>query len=103
MAAESWTFETDRGDDVVLTLFTHAGQPPSVLVSIRDADASPVPTAEFTLAEAGRFRDVLRRACELGVQAADRSMAHGSTRPARGGLGAPLGGSRAHGGLGGLS
>jgi len=59
---------TRRGDVVVLSLFDHAGEDPSILVSIDDADDTCVPTAEFTLSEAGAFRDELRRLCEVGAR-----------------------------------
>ncbi|MHB1519304.1 MAG: hypothetical protein ACYCVN_12430 [Acidimicrobiales bacterium] len=62
-------FETDRGDVVMLHLVNFPGQAPTVLVQITDADESFVPTAEFTMAEAGAFRDALRQLCEAGSRA----------------------------------
>jgi hypothetical protein len=66
MAVESEKFRTLRGDELVVTLFTHAGEDPTIMVTLSDADDTPVPTAEFTLKEAGAFRDSLRRLCEEG-------------------------------------
>jgi hypothetical protein len=57
---------TARGDTIMLTLFINPGEDPSILVSVFDADESPIPTAEFTLPEAGELRDELRRLCERG-------------------------------------
>lgn len=62
------TAETFRGDRVAITLFTHADEEPTILISILDADDSVVPTAEFTLPEAGDLRDALRALCEEGTK-----------------------------------
>jgi len=51
-----------------MALFTHPGERPSILVTIDDAEDSAIPTVEFTLAEAGAFRDLLRELCESGTQ-----------------------------------
>jgi hypothetical protein len=64
MTVEQTTVSTRRGDEVTVTLFDHAGQPPTVLISVADADESRVPTAEFTLAEAADLREAIRRLCE---------------------------------------
>jgi hypothetical protein len=66
MAVTTEKFPTLRGDDVQVTLFTHPGEEPTILLTVIDHDESPVPTAEFTLAEAGELRDLLRRLCEQG-------------------------------------
>jgi hypothetical protein len=60
---------TRRGDMVRLSLFTHAGEDPTILVSVLDCDDSAIPTAELTLPEAGELRDRLRALCELGTRA----------------------------------
>jgi hypothetical protein len=58
-----WTL---RDDAVQVTLFTHADEEPTILLTVVDHDDSVVPTAEFTLSEAGEFRDLLRKLCEEG-------------------------------------
>lgn len=72
MSVEQIKLETSRGDVVVLTLFDHAGEDPTILVSVLDADATPIPTAEFTLTEAGHFRDSLRSLSEKGARGRGR-------------------------------
>ncbi len=67
MSVTSVRIPTRRGDVVMLSLFDHGGEP-SILVTIDDADDTCTPTAEFTLAEAGAFRDELRRLCEAGAR-----------------------------------
>lgn len=69
MAVTSEKILTLRGDDVMVTLFTHAGEDPTILVTVIDHDESPIPTAEFTLTEAGDLRELLRRFCEQGQKA----------------------------------
>lgn len=66
MAVATEKIRTLRGDELQITLFTHADEEPTILVTVSDADDTVVPTAEFTLAEAGAFRDTLRRLCEEG-------------------------------------
>jgi len=66
MAVTTEELQTVRGDDVKVTLFTHAGEASTILLTVVDNDECPVPTAEFTLAEAARLRDLLRRFCEEG-------------------------------------
>jgi hypothetical protein len=66
VAVHQSSVTTERGDQVILTLFTHAGEEPTILVSVIDADNSAHPTAEFTLPDAGEFRDLLRKLCEQG-------------------------------------
>ena len=61
------TIRTERGDDVVLTLSWLDDQP-RVLMTIVDADDTPLPTAEPTLAEVGALRDTMRELCERGVR-----------------------------------
>lgn len=67
MAVKTHELRTTRGDHVAITLFTHAGEAPTILVTVLDADGCAVPTAEFTIREAAEFRDLLR---ELSVDAA---------------------------------
>jgi hypothetical protein len=69
MAVTTEKFSTLRGDDLQVTLFTHAGEEPTILVTVIDHDESLVPTAEFTLAEAGELREVLRSLCEQALRA----------------------------------
>lgn len=66
MAVEQRTILTARGDRLTLSLFTHAGEDATVMVTVDDADDSVAPTAEFTMAEAGEFREALRALCERG-------------------------------------
>jgi len=68
MAVTTEKFSTLRGDDLQVTLFQHAGQDPSILVTVIDHDECLVPTAEFTLAEVGELREVLRRLCEHALR-----------------------------------
>lgn len=70
MAVTTEKFSTLRGDDLQVTLFTHPGEKPTILVTVIDHDESIVPTAEFTLAEAGELREVLRQLCEEGLRSA---------------------------------
>lgn len=58
------TLATERGDTLVVTLVALLGDRPSILVSLDDADALPVPTAELTLGEAVELREILRRFAE---------------------------------------
>lgn len=69
MAVATEKIRTLRGDELQITLFTHADEEPTILVTLTDADDTIVPTAEFTLAEAGALRDTLRRLCEDGWRA----------------------------------
>jgi hypothetical protein len=69
MAVTTEEMSTVHGDDLQVTLFTHAGEEPTILVTVRDRDESRVPTAEFTLYEAAALRDTLRRLCEEGLRA----------------------------------
>jgi len=68
VSVETSEVRTSRGDAVVLTLFDHAGEDPTILLSVLDADDTPVPTAEFTFAEAALLREELRRMCERVVR-----------------------------------
>lgn len=63
---------TARGDVVLLALITHPGEKPSILLTVDDVDRSAIPTAEFSMEEAGAFRDVLRELCEAGTQGEGR-------------------------------
>lgn len=64
MAVTTKEFGTLRGDVVKVTLFEHCGEPPSILVTLIDADDTVPPTAEFTIGEAAEVREVLRKFCE---------------------------------------
>jgi hypothetical protein len=66
MAVTTETFWTLRDDRLQVTLFAHADEEPTILLTVTDHDDSLVPTAEFTLGEAGEFRDLLRKLCEQG-------------------------------------
>lgn len=66
MAVKTEKFSTLRGDELMVTLFTHSGEDPTILVTVIDHDDTPIPTAEFTLREAGEVRELLRRLCEQG-------------------------------------
>ena len=68
MAVATEKIRTLRGDELQVTLFTNAGEEPSILITLTDADESIVPTAEFSLDEAGQFRDILRKLCEDGLR-----------------------------------
>ncbi len=59
-------FPTFRGDRILLNFFCHSDEKPTLLISIMDADESLIPTAELTLPEAGRFRDLIRELCTEG-------------------------------------
>lgn len=65
MTVDQATLATRRGDEVTMTLFAHPGEAASLLISVADADDSVVPTAEFTIAEAGELRELLRELLEL--------------------------------------
>lgn len=67
MSVESTTIRTRRGDEITVTMFKHCGEEPTVMLSVIDADDTKVPTAEFTLREAGELREVIRRLCERAV------------------------------------
>jgi hypothetical protein len=73
MAVRQVELCTVRGDRIVVSLFTHADEVPSILISIVDADNTVVPTAELLLPEAGQFRDSLRELCEEGARGGVRS------------------------------
>lgn len=51
---------TARGDTVVVTLFSRPGEQSTILVSVDDADGTPIPTVELTLPEAAKLRSLLR-------------------------------------------
>jgi len=69
MSVDQATIRTGRGDELLVTLFDHAGEPPSILISVLDADDHAVPTAELTIVEAADLREVLRKFCEATVRA----------------------------------
>ena len=69
VAVTTEQYGTSRGDVLQVTLFTHADERPTILVTVIDHDDSIVPTAEFTLEEMGDLRELLRRLCELGQRA----------------------------------
>ncbi len=69
MAVTTKEFGTLRGDVVKVTLFAHAGEEPTILVTVIDHDDTIVPTAEFTLEEMGDLRELFRRLCEQGQRA----------------------------------
>jgi hypothetical protein len=69
MAVTTEKFSTIRGDDLQVTLFTHPGEDPTILVTVIDHDDTIVPTAEFTLGEVGELRELLRRLCESALLA----------------------------------
>lgn len=56
--------ETRRRDTVTVQLVTPDNGDATILVSLDDADDCVMPTAEFTVAEAADFREILRQACE---------------------------------------
>jgi hypothetical protein len=64
MSVDQANLKTRRGDDVMVTLFHHTGEPSSILISVFDADNTMVPTAQFTLGEAAELRETLRKFCE---------------------------------------
>jgi hypothetical protein len=72
MPIVSRDLRTARGDVVLMALITHPGEKPSILLTVDDVDRSAIPTAEFTMEEAGRFRDTLRELCEAGTQGEGR-------------------------------
>jgi hypothetical protein len=72
VAVTTEEISTVRGDDLKVTLFAHADEDPTILVTLIDHDESLVPTAEFTLYEAAALRDTLRRLCEEGLRAVSR-------------------------------
>lgn len=61
---------TDRGDELTVTLFQHAGETPKIMISLDDADETLVPTAELTLDEASELREILRKFCEAAQTSA---------------------------------
>lgn len=72
MAVQTEEFKTARGDDLKVTLFTHVGEEPTILVTVIDHDESVVPTAEFTLEEMGALRELFRQLCEVGQRSGSR-------------------------------
>lgn len=72
MAVTTEKFSTLRGDDLQVTLFTHAGEEPTILLTVIDHDESIIPTAEFTLEEMGSVRELLRKLSEVGQREMQR-------------------------------
>jgi hypothetical protein len=72
MAVTTKEFGTLRGDVVKVTAFAYAGEEPTILLTVIDHDDTIVPTAEFTLREAGEFRELFRSLCEVGQRAGTR-------------------------------
>lgn len=64
MSVDQAAVTTRWGDELLITLFTHAGEAPSILISVIDADEGAIPTAELALAEAVELREILRKFCE---------------------------------------
>ena len=73
MSVDQAELQTRRGDGVLVTLFQHAGEHPTILVSVSDADDTTIPTAEFTLQEAAELREILRKFCELASRGQRRA------------------------------
>lgn len=67
MTVRQAELSTARGDAVMVTLFAHPGEAATVLLSVRDADESLVPTVEFTIDEVTELREVLRKMAEVAV------------------------------------
>ncbi|MGA2835488.1 MAG: hypothetical protein ABSF84_02715 [Acidimicrobiales bacterium] len=72
MGVVSRDLTTARGDVVLMTLITHPGQRPSMLLTVAAPGTPAIPTAEFTLSEMGSFRETLRELCEAGTQGEGR-------------------------------
>lgn len=72
MSVETEFLRTHRGDELTVNLFTHAGQEPTVCITIDDADECKLPTFELNVEEIGRLREILRKFGER----ADRSRRH---------------------------
>ena len=72
MSVETHEIETVRGDRIVVTLFMHPGERPSIMVTIDDVDESLVPTAELTIPEAADLREALRKLSEATARATIR-------------------------------
>jgi hypothetical protein len=68
VSVESSSFNTQRGDSLVLSLFMHAGEDPSILLTVMDSNETMVPTAEFTVAEAAELREQIRKYCERAAR-----------------------------------
>lgn len=64
MAVTTEELRTVRGDEIKVTLFEHAGEAPSILVTVVDSDRCLIPTAELSLTEVAEFRELLRKLCE---------------------------------------
>lgn len=64
---EQVEIRTARGDTVTATLLALAGEEPTVLVTVDDPDATPMPTVEFTIKELADFREALRRLSERAM------------------------------------
>lgn len=72
MAVYHATLTTRRGDELVAILMDDPGASPSLVLTIGDADLSPLPCAELTLAEVGELREMLRGLCESAVRSGSR-------------------------------
>lgn len=68
MSVEQLELRTQRGDTIVATLFEFAGEVPTVCVTLDDADETPAPTVELTMAELGQLREILRRLGEKATR-----------------------------------
>lgn len=64
MSVDTAFLRTHRGDEVTINLFRHAGQDPTICITVDDADECKLPTFELTVKEAATLREVLRRFCE---------------------------------------
>lgn len=63
MSVDTAFLRTHRGDEVTVNLFSHAGQRPTICITIDDVDECKLPTFELTLREAGELREILRKFC----------------------------------------
>ncbi|MDA8316500.1 MAG: hypothetical protein M0010_15225 [Actinomycetota bacterium] len=69
MSVRQVTIPTRRGDTIVVSLVHLAGEEPTLMVALDDADDTPMPTAELTIREAAEMREVMRQFCEEAVTA----------------------------------
>lgn len=67
-AGRHWSLTTRRGDGIAVVAISEPGVDPTILVTLDDVDGCPLPTAEFTIAEAAQLREAIRSICEQLVR-----------------------------------
>lgn len=59
MSIDQAILHAANGDTVTLSLWEHSGGT-ALMLTVTDADATPVPTAELTISEAQELREIMR-------------------------------------------